>query len=504
MHPGGVWKSFFPKRVFGLVPLYCGRVRLSEQPYAAYNNPVNNSLFGKEKPLSDATIWAGIVQAIRAELRAETFERWFGACIVKNNSPEQLTIEVPSIFYRNWILEHYGTFIQERLRQVGAPDTQFVIEVAGEAPAPTCPPKTRRRRRQRSSPPVSSRQPSSNNGSELNPKYTFATFIEGSCNRFARAAALAVAQAPGLAYNPLFIYGGVGLGKTHLMQAIGHYLLEHLDGGEIHYVSSEHFTNLLIRSLQTRNMERFRRSHRDISALLIDDIQFLSGKEQTQEEFFHTFNTLFDLRRQIVISSDRPPGDLANMEERLVSRFQSGVVVDLQVPGLETRVAILLNVAGSSSITLPEEVAFFIADKIRLNIRELEGALTRVASYASLMKRPLTVGLAEHVLKDILMRLAVQTISIDTIQKKVAEHFDIRVADMKSNRRPKTIAFPRQIAMYLCRELTGHSLHEIGEGFGGRNHATIIHGHKLVQNRLASDAKLRMLVAQLKEELSRL
>jgi len=250
-------------------------------------------------------------------------------------------------------------------------------------------------------------------------------------------------------------------------------------------------------------MERFRRSYRDTNALLIDDIQFLSGKEQTQEEFFHTFNALFDLRSQIVISSDRPPADLPNMEKRLLSRFQSGLVVDLQVPDLETRVVILLKKAGDCRIDLPEDVAFFIADRITSNIRELEGALMRVASYASLMKRPPTVSLAQHVLKDILLRQKTHIISIDAIQKKVAEHFDIRVADMKSNRRPKSIAFPRQAAMYLSRQLTSHSWQEIGEAFGGRNHATIIYAHKLIQRKLSSDSNFQLLVSRLKEDLSR-
>ncbi len=452
--------------------------------------------------MSDAAIWENITSAIRTQLRPETFERWFGACILKDNSPTRVMIEVPNLFYKNWILEHYGAFIEQRLRRAGSPEASFVIAVADEPATAASPAKHSRRRARRSSPPRGSGPRSSNNGSRLNSKYTFENFIEGSCNRFARTASLAAAQAPGLAYNPLFIYGGVGLGKTHLMQAIGHLVLTRHGGVRIHYVSSESFTNHLINSLQTRRMEAFRHSYRDTYALLIDDIQFLSGKEQTQEEFFHTFNTLFDLHRQIVISSDRPPPDLDDMEERLVSRFQSGLVVDLQVPELETRVAILLKNAEASHIALSEEVAFFVAHKVRLNIRELEGALLRVASYASLMRRPLTVSLAKHVLKDILIRAAGRSVTIDTIQKKVAEYFDIRVADMKSNRRPKTIAYPRQIAMYLSRELTSHSFQEIGDAFGGRDHSTVIYAHKLIDRRLSTNSKLGLLVPRLKQELS--
>lgn len=454
--------------------------------------------------MKETRVWEGIISAIRAQLRPETFERWFSPCTISENSPNELVIQVPSVFYKNWILEHYGGFIQERLRQSVGPDARLLVETIGEPPAGPCDAGAPRRQREQLSRARAARRPSSNNGSTLNPKYTFENFIEGACNRFARAASLAVAEAPGKEYNPLFIYGGVGLGKTHLMQAIGHHILAHLNGVKIHYVSSEVFTNHLIKSIQSRNMEVFRRSYRDLNALLIDDIHFLSGKEQTQEEFFHTFNTLFDHGNQIVVSCDRPPAELADMEERLVSRFQSGVVVDLQVPELETRVAILLKNAALSRIELPEAVAFFIADKIRSNIRELEGALVRVASYACLMKRPLTTGLAEHVLKDTLLRQQLRTITIDAIQKKVAELFDIRVADMKSSRRPRTIAFPRQIAMYLCRELTNHSLHEIGDAFGGRDHATVIHAHNLVATRLPSDRELNALVCRAKEHLTRL
>ncbi len=451
--------------------------------------------------MDEAEIWKGITSAVRRRLQPETFERWFGSCAVKNGLPSSLTVEVPNIFYKNWILEHYSDFIQDRLRELAGPNVKFHIITSAEPEvAAASSRRTSRRRRPSRSP--ASQGAGANDGSKLNPKYTFENFIEGTCNRFARTASVAVAQAPGQEHNPLFIYGGVGLGKTHLMQAIGHAMLARHRDVRIHYVSSENFTNHLVRSLQSRNMEAFRRRYRDTDALLIDDIQFFCAKDRTQEEFFHTFNALSDLRSQIVLSSDRPPADLNDIKERLRSRFQSGLVVDLQVPDLETRAAILLKHASYLNVSLPQNVAFFIAEKVKSNIRELEGALRQVASYTDMMKRPLTVELAEQVLRDVLRRQPGRQPSIDAIQRKVTEQFDIRVADMKSNRRPKTIAFPRQIAMYLCREQTSNSLQEIGDAFGGRNHATVIHAVKLIKKRLSEDSDLRFLIRHLKEQLS--
>ncbi len=446
-------------------------------------------------------VWESILAEIGTHLKPDTFERWFSLATLKDLSTERLTIEVPNIFYKNWILEHCSSIIESKLKDLAGPEAQFIISVAGEngedPSLSACLPGPRPKRL-----PTRRRRTSSNNGNNLNPRYTFANFVEGPCNRFARAAALAAAEAPGQTYNPVFIYGGVGLGKTHLMQAIGHHMLAQLKAVTIHYVSSETFTNHLIHSLQTRQMESFRRSYRYVNALLIDDIEFLSGKEQTQEEFFHTFNALSDLHSQIVVSSDRPPAELADMEKRLVSRFQSGLVVDLQVPDLETRVVILLRHAAYRGINLPENVAFFIAEKIRSNIRVLEGALVQVACYGSVMKHPLTVGLAQQVLHDMLMRFETSNVTLEAIQKRVADEFDIRLADMKSPRRPKTIAWPRQVAMYLCRELTPHSLQHIGESFGGRNHATVIHAHRLIERKTQTDSKLRFIVTKLRRELS--
>lgn len=446
-------------------------------------------------------VWDTILSAIRGQIQEDAFHRWFGSCAPRRQSAEELVVEVPSIFYKNWILEHYGDFIQSAYQKHSLPGAPFAIVIAGDAETPTETPNPRKPRKRRIHPqPVT---PASTNGCKLNPKYTFENFIEGSCNRYARATCIAAAESPGTAYNPIFIYGGVGLGKTHLMQAVGHLILGKPNGIRIHYASSETFTNHLIHSLQTRRMDEFRRSYRDVNALLIDDIQFLSGKERTQEEFFHTFNSLFDTHSQIVVSSDRLPNELADTEARLVSRFQSGVVVDLLPPDLETRAAILLNHARNLGLPLPGDVACFIAEKARCNIRELEGALLRLRAYCALVKQPATLEVAQYALKDFLLREASHRITIEAIQKKVADRFDIRIADMQSHRRPKMVAFPRQVAMHLCRELTNHSLHEIGEAFGGRNHATVIHAHRLISETLRSDAKLQLVVTHLTEELSR-
>lgn len=467
----------------------------------SYDVAVNNFPFRKERLLNPPGAWDTILSVIRGQIREDAFHRWFGRCTLRQATADELVIDVPSIFYKNWILEHYGAFIESAYQKEVSPTARFSIVIAGDADPPAEMPKARKPRKQRIRPePV---VPASTNGCKLNPKYTFENFIEGSCNRYARATCLAAAESPGTTYNPIFVYGGVGLGKTHLMQAVGHLILSKPNGVRIHYASSETFTNHLIHSLQTRRMDDFRRSYRDVNALLLDDIQFLSGKERTQEEFFHTFNTLFDIHSQIVISSDRPPNELADTEARLVSRFQSGVVVDLLPPDLETRAAILLNHSKNLGLHVPGDVAFFIAEKARCNIRELEGALLRLRAYCALVKQPPTLEVAHYALKDFLLREASHKITLEAIQKTAADCFDIRVGDMQSHRRPKMVAFPRQVAMYLCRELTDHSLHEIGEAFGGRNHATVIHAHRLVAEKLKADAKLRLIVTHLTEGLSR-
>ena len=449
-------------------------------------------------------LWERVLNEIKNGVNAQTFERWFGQCVPTRLSADRLTVEVPNIFVRNWITDHYGDDIARALkrhRPDQPPRLELTINEHLERRAPgrdatqaaDAAPKT----------PKGRTRVDRNNGNSFNPKYTFDNFVEGACNRFARAGCLAVAQAPARAYNPLFIYGGTGLGKTHLMHAIAQYMLARKPTARITYTSSEYFTNHLITSLQNRSMNQFRRHYRTMDALLIDDIQFLCGKEQTQEEFFHTFNTLFDASSQIIVSCDRSPAELNQMELRLISRFEWGLVVDLQLPDFETRVAIVRKKAECEGISIPDDVAYFLADRVRMNVRQLEGALIRVASYASLLSLPITIAACTSVLADVLVAEQQSRITPDEIQRRVAEHFDIRVADMKSSRRPKSIAFPRQVAMYLTRELTAYTLQAIGEAFGGKDHSTIIHGHRLIKKRLDQDSKLRLTVAALSRSLQK-
>lgn len=337
-------------------------------------------------------------------------------------------------------------------------------------------------------------------GSPLNPRYTFDSFVVGPNNRFAQAASLAVAEDPAGAYNPLFLYGGVGLGKTHLMQAIAHYVREHHRQMYVVYVSSETFTNDLINALGKRSMAEFRAKYRNVDVLLIDDIQFVAGKEQTQEEFFHTFNALYEADKQIVISSDRPPKEIPTLEERLRSRFEWGLTTDLQPPDLETRVAILKKKAADEGITLPNDTYLYIARVIQSNIRELEGALIRVVAYASLQNLPLTPEVAEEALRDI-VSASKKVVTIDLIQSVVASYFGVNVADMKAKKRTRSLAFPRQVAMYLARELTDSSLPRIGEEFGGRDHSTVIHAYEKIKADSQTDPGLAQTLRELTQKI---
>ena len=335
----------------------------------------------------------------------------------------------------------------------------------------------------------------------LNPRYTFNNFVVGSNNRLAHAAALAVAENPARAYNPLFLYGGVGLGKTHLLQAIGNAC--HERGLMVLYVSSEEFTNDMINAIRSHTTQAFRDKYRSIDVMLIDDIQFLAGKERIQEEFFHTFNALHEAHKQIVLTCDRPASEIQNLEHRLVSRFEWGLVTDLQPPDVEMRLAILHQKAKFMGVELPREVMEFLANRIRTNIRRLEGALIRVASYASLTGKKLTTEVVEGLLREVLHEEGRFAVNIEVIQKKVAEHYDIRLADMTSKRRPENIAFPRQVAMFLSRQLTQNSLNTIGEAFGGRDHGTVLHACRLVKGRMEIDASVRQVVSYLEKQLMR-
>ncbi|MEK4563089.1 chromosomal replication initiator protein DnaA, partial [Alkalicoccobacillus gibsonii] len=335
----------------------------------------------------------------------------------------------------------------------------------------------------------------------LNGKYTFNTFVIGSGNRFAHAASLAVAEAPAKAYNPLFIYGGVGLGKTHLMHAIGHYVMEHNPKAKVVYLSSEKFTNEFINSIRDNKAVNFRNKYRNVDVLLIDDIQFLAGKEQTQEEFFHTFNALHEESKQIVISSDRPPKEIPTLEDRLRSRFEWGLITDITPPDLETRIAILRKKAKAENLDIPNEVMLYIANQIDTNIRELEGALIRVVAYSSLINKDMNADLAAEALKDIIPNSKPKMLTIADIQKLVGDYYQVKLDDFKAKKRTKSVAFPRQIAMYLSRELTDSSLPKIGSEFGGRDHTTVIHAHEKISKLLGTDEDLQQKVQAITEQL---
>lgn len=337
---------------------------------------------------------------------------------------------------------------------------------------------------------------------QLNDKYTFDNFVQGEGNKLAAGAALAVADSPGSFYNPLFIFGGVGLGKTHLMHAIGHYILQNNPNAKVVYVSSEKFTNELINAIKDDKNEEFRTKYRSVDVLLIDDIQFIAGKERTQEEFFHTFNTLHEANKQIILSSDRPPKEIPTLEDRLRSRFEWGLIADIQAPDFETRMAILKKKADVEKLNVPNEVMVYIATKIKSNIRELEGALIRIVAYSSLTNRDITVDLATEALKDIISNKQNKCITIDLIQDIVANYFNLRVEDLKSQRRTRNVAYPRQIAMYLSRKLTDMSLPKIGEEFGGRDHTTVIHAYEKISEALNNDQSLEHTIDDITKKLT--
>jgi chromosomal replication initiator protein len=448
-----------------------------------------------------AQLWTKLAAALKPQVSADTFKRWFSAVKLTSASPDSITLLVPNNIYQFWIESNHMPALQSAITAaIGAPRAvKFVCAVdssggvdGSEAAADSL--------SETAAAPVGK---SGGRAAGLNPRNTFESFVIGPNNEIAHAASLAVAQSPAKTYNPLFIYGGVGLGKTHLMQAIGQYIGARGKQTRVMYLSSELFINEFIDAIQHNNLVKFRKRYRQADLLLIDDIHFLGGKERSQEEFFHTFNTLFDGHKQIVLSSDRPASEISNLEQRLVSRFEWGLTAELQPPDVETRMAILLKKARTLNIKLREEIFEFLANRIKTNVRRLEGALMRVASFASLSGKELTQDVIEHLLKDILQEEARRSVTIDQIQRRVAEHFDVRLADMTSKRRPANIAFPRQIAMYLARELTKASLNEIGEAFGGRDHGTVLHACKLVKRRMKEQDKLRQTISFFDSALQR-
>jgi len=402
-------------------------------------------------------------------------------------------MEVPNKFFGDWLGQHYGSLLAEALKAAGGCELDVVFETSGrEEGAPPAEQGPRSR----------TAQPTRQRGRiPPNPKYTFKNFVVGASNQFAHAACLAVAEAPGEAYNPLFLYGGVGLGKTHLLNAIGNFVAERSDM-RIAYVTTEQFTNEVINSIRYDKMMELRKRYRSIDMLLVDDVQFLIGKERTQEEFFHTFNTLYEARKQIVLSSDRFPKDMPAMEERLRSRFEWGLIADLQPPDVETRIAILRKKSEDEGIALPEDVIQYLAATLKSNIRELEGSLIRLGAYASLTGQPVTMEMATNVLRDIIGEKK-KIITMDDIEEAVAARFQVKIAEMRSRRRSKTLVYPRQIAMYLCRELTDASFPEIGRHFGGKDHTTIIHACKQIGKAKETDQSLRTTLDSLRDQITK-
>src|SRR6266446_5774734 len=416
-------------------------------------------------------IWGAAQEYLLAKLSTDIYNLWFSPLRAKDQDQSNLVLEVANDFCEVWLKDNYIGLLQDAVTAASGRQLQVRFKVASQPPgfpAAAAPAKHK---------PLEAAPERNAVNQDLifNPKTTFETFVVGNNNNFSYAAARAVAQAPGKSYNPLFLYGGVGLGKTHLLHAIGQYVSANKKGARVAYVSSEKFTNEYIDGIQNNQLVRFRRRYRQTDVFLIDDIQFLAGKERIQEEFFHTFNTLHDARKQIVLTCDRPASEIQNLEQRLFSRFEWGLVTDMQPPDVETRLAILRKKEMLMGVSLPEDILNFLAQRVRSNIRRLEGALVRVASYASLTGKKLTLEVVESLLREVLHEEGRFTLSIDVIQKKVAEHFDIRLADMASKRRPENIVFPRQIAMFLARQMTESSLNSIGEAFGGRDHGTVLH-----------------------------
>ena len=441
------------------------------------------------------SLWKKSLQLIKGEVASASFETFFKNTVPIETNSNELTLLAPTEFAEDILRTRYLNLIESCLSQLTS--NKFEIKIISDSnEVEQNPLKTSNNNN------IINNNSNNNiirNYPRLNPKYTFDTFVIGNSNRFAHAACVAVAESPARAYNPLFLYGGVGLGKTHLMHAIGHSIMKEQNDAKVVYVSSEKFTNELINSIKSDKNEEFRDKYRNVDILLIDDIQFIAGKEGTQEEFFHTFNALHEANKQIIISSDRPPKEIPTLEDRLRSRFEMGLIADIQPPDFETRIAILKTKAQIENIDIPNEVMNYIATYIKSNIRELEGALTRVVAYSSLINKDISYDLAVEALKDIVTTSESQEISVNRIKEKVSTAFGIKMDDFNSKKRTRTIAYPRQIAMYLSRELTDLSLPKIGNEFGGRDHTTVIHAH----DKISKDLELEK-NSELKEKISKI
>ena len=442
--------------------------------------------------MSAPSIWDQVLGRIEAKVGRHSFHTWFKPTSLLADDGLRLSVRVPNLLFTEWLPKHYSVVLTEALKDVGRADAELIFVPEEAKPASGGPAVALPALRAQEEP-----QPATS-AVGLNPRYTFETFIVGPSNQFAHAACRAVAEAPSRSYNPLFIYGGVGLGKTHLMHAIGHYVLQHHQPLKLTYISSERFMNEMINAVRYDRILDFRERYRSVDVLLVDDIQFVSGKEGTQTEFFHTFNALHDAQKQIVISSDRPPHEIPALEERLRSRFEWGLIADIQPPDIETKVAILKKKAETEGVPLPDGVAMYMASRIKSNIRELEGSLIRLIAYASLQGRPLSLELAREVLRNVIDHDD-RAVTIEQIQKFVADYYQIKTVDLKSRNNSKSVAMPRQVAMYLSKSLTRASLPEIGRSFGGKHHSTVIHSIRKVEDMRKHDHHFNSVIHNLLE-----
>jgi chromosomal replication initiator protein len=444
------------------------------------------------------TIWDKVLARIETKVNRYSYFTWFKNTSLLDDRGDALTIRVTDPMVVDWLTKHYGGVLEEALLEVGRAGVRVTflpetLETRDQPPA--LPPK------ELDEPPdVEHEEADAADQLGLSPRYSFDTFIVGASNQFAHAACRAVAEAPSRSYNPLFIYGGVGLGKTHLMHAIGQYVLTHSPGLKLTYISAERFMNEVVNAIRYDRILEFRERYRGVDVLLVDDIQFIVGKERTQTEFFHTFNALHDAQKQIVLSSDCPPHQIKELEERLRSRFEWGLIADIQPPDLETKIAILKRKAEGEGVPLPDDVALYIAGRIKSNVRELEGSLIRLLAYASLTGQHVTMTLANEVLHDVL-RHEDKTVTIDLIQKFVADYYRLKLVDLKSRNNSKSVAMPRQVAMYLCKTMTNASLPEIGKSFGGKHHSTVIHSIRKVEELRQRDAGFNTLINSLTDSI---
>ena len=444
--------------------------------------------------MTGSNIWNDVLSRIETKVNRHIFYTWFKPTSLVGDDGATLHVQVPNSLFRDWLTKHYAAVLDEALGEVERTGTAIVFVTdlsngAQRAPAAPAAPAALPVDPAIDAAPEADDTPAGG----LAPRYSFDTFIVGSSNQFAHAACRAVAEAPSRSYNPLFIYGGVGLGKTHLMHAIGHYVLTHLKTLKLTYISSERFMNEMINAVRYDRVLDFRERYRSVDVLLVDDIQFLAGKEGTQTEFFHTFNALYDSQKQIVISSDCPPHEIPQLEERLRSRFEWGLIADIQSPDLETKVAILKRKAENEGVPLPDNVAIYIAGKIKTNIRELEGSLIRLVAFASLTGREISLALAQDVLRNVLQHDE-RAVTIEGIQKFVSDYYQLKHGELKSRNNSKSIAMPRQIAMYLCKSLTNASLPEIGRSFGGKHHSTVIHSIRKIEDLRQRDGNFNTLI----------